>query len=1632
MSSKTDTKIDIESLFLTFDGDIKITGLYLEDLQQDTLIYSRSLEANLAIIPLITGESFGIDGLDWEGVRAHVWRKDSIQGYNFNFLIDAFASQDTTTVEVETDTTSTNMKFMLRDLDLKDFELSFNDDLIGIQSSAKFDELFLDLKTMDLDAMLFEAPEASITNAKIEVLQSESKTVDNDTTSSTLPRFLVEEFALKNVNVHYNSSTADLNLKTNIHNFLAEDTEINLDTNLITLEDIALSNSSVNLELTQVASTTAPETSEKFEWPDYDISVDQVNLENNNIAYFVNGNRSKKGVFNANALDFKNLTLIANTVYMNKGGVGLNVEKGQFQERSGLNLKHLMMQAKLGAKKLSLGNLDIALNKDRLVGHLEMQYPEINALMERPEKSKLDVQLSKINFDFNDIFLFQPDLRANEYMAALSKKQLSGNAKANGYISDIHIPSLNLQWGDSTKLSATGRIKNATNTDSLKYNLPSYKIKTYKPDIERFVAIEDSTVNIPNSIFLSGNIEGSLNGVSTNSTLATDQGFASIDGSFDDFENIKFNTEIAVEEYELNKLLNDPKFGTLTAHVSANGGGKTVNNLNALATVFINDFSYNNYEISELEINGDIKNGEGVITSIYKDEFIDIDLNAYVILDSIAPEVTADLILAGANLQKLGLTNQNIKTAFNLNFDFKGDASTFDAYALMNEGVVVYDNESFLLGELKAIAHLKPDTTSVVVENKIINVDLQSNASPTVFSKALEHHITSYFYRDSRTDVLDTLQNPVKIKLKARLANSDVINEAFLVNLEDMDTINVEMDFNEKERKLLAHVDAPHINYSQKIIDSLSFTMVTDADKFDFNLGFSEISAGPLLLPKSIITGEQINNELHLDLNASYKGEELSDVRATITGTRDSLNFHVLPEKLLLNKELWSTPQDNAVIYYPDRITFNNFSFSKNNQSVGFTDKLPEIKKDHIAMTYENFKLTEIFNYLNPEKPIAKGDLNGLLVLEDPLNNLGFLADLNISELEIKNMNMGTLSLQGKSQGANNYSVESTLSGGDIDLNLNGNYKTQNNIANLDIDINLNQFNMHALEGLTDGEVMETDGYFKGNFKISGTTEAPKYDGTINFNQAKFRVTKLNTAFALIDETLKIDNTGIYFTDFEVQDENNNAFDIAGNIGTDSFINPTFDLSLNAENFQILNATKDDNDMLYGKIVFDADAKITGDLEIPKIDLRLNVDSETDVTYIMPASSVDEESREGVVRFVNRKDPDAILTETNEQTTTLTGFNISSYLVVGDNATFNIIIDEQTNDNFKVYGQGEFDFTMRPNGQMNLSGVYNVSGGHYEMSLYNLVNRRFELAPESRVTWSGNPFDAEMDVSAIYDVETSASGLMASAASGIDLKEKGRYQQVLPFLVYLNIDGELTAPEISFKLDMPEDEQGAISGQVYGRVQQINQEPDALNKQVFSLLVLNRFYPDSNSDGSEGGFSAIARDNLTSALSDQLNVFSDKLLGNSGFDLDFGLNSFTDYQGDSPQDRTNLDIAAQKKLFHDRLIVKVGSEVEVQGHSDGRESTPLIGNVNLEYLLTKDGRYKLRGFRKNEYENIIEGQTIATGLALAFTQEFNKYRELWDAMFKATKEEKEVKKAQKEEEEEEENLEDKNETKNKD
>jgi translocation and assembly module TamB len=317
-----------------------------------------------------------------------------------------------------------------------------------------------------------------------------------------------------------------------------------------------------------------------------------------------------------------------------------------------------------------------------------------------------------------------------------------------------------------------------------------------------------------------------------------------------------------------------------------------------------------------------------------------------------------------------------------------------------------------------------------------------------------------------------------------------------------------------------------------------------------------------------------------------------------------------------------------------------------------------------------------------------------------------------------------------------------------------------------------------------------------------------------------------------------------------------------------------------------------------------------------------------------------------------------------------------------------------------VKGTAQLNATMDLSGKISLTGTYTISEGAYELSLSGIVRRKFNIKEGSAITWTGEPTSANVDITAVYKLETSALELFESQmASSAETTDKNRYKQKLPFEVNLFIKNELMHPQISFGLDMPENERNkyAISSNVYNRIKQINADESELNKQVLGLLVMNRFVasnPFSSLESSGSGMEGIARQSASKLLSQELNNLAGDLI--QGVDLNFDLASEEDYSSGKLENRTDLNVGVSKELLGGRTTVYVGSNFELEGEEiSNRKTTNIAGDVSIEYKLPRDGRYRLRAYRKDEYESIVEGQVVETGLSFILTMDYNKFRELF-------------------------------------
>jgi hypothetical protein len=229
---------------------------------------------------------------------------------------------------------------------------------------------------------------------------------------------------------------------------------------------------------------------------------------------------------------------------------------------------------------------------------------------------------------------------------------------------------------------------------------------------------------------------------------------------------------------------------------------------------------------------------------------------------------------------------------------------------------------------------------------------------------------------------------------------------------------------------------------------------------------------------------------------------------------------------------------------------------------------------------------------------------------------------------------------------------------------------------------------------------------------------------------------------------------------------------------------------------------------------------------------------------------------------------------------------------------------------------------------------------------------------------------------------------------------RNTYLQKLPFQVRLSMAGELMKPNLTFDIALPTDKNYSVSSDIISnvdiRLTQLRQEPSEMNKQVFALLLLGRFVGENPFESSGDGFNAgaYARQSVSKLMTEQLNNLTQNLI--EGVDLNFDVTSSDDYTTGERRNRTDLNVGLSKQLLNNRLSVSVGSNFELEGpQQTNQRSSNLAGNVAVSYLLSQDGRYMLRAYRKNEYFGVVDGYIIETGLRFVITLDYDRFADLF-------------------------------------
>ncbi|HEV7333183.1 MAG TPA: translocation/assembly module TamB domain-containing protein [Flavisolibacter sp.] len=1611
LEKKLETRVDIGRIGFGLSGNVFLNDVYVEDKTKDTLLSGGTIRANVNFMKLFSNE-VEVKDIELQNITAKIKRVLPDTVFNFQFITDAFVADQAK----NPDTAQTApMKLSISDITLDNVSLLYRDAITGMDMSGRIGYATTTIDKMDPYTQTFDFPTLILRNSRLQMKQVkpllQPKPMSQDIAEAQAPAPLNLSFGvidISKVAVRYDNDVSALYSNINIGKLKADGRLLDLVNNRVYLDELTLANTTAAIRLgksqgAEVVKEQAAQEVAAESTAGWDFRVAKVRFDDNDIRYDDDNQPQLSYGMDYAHLKADDLTLHADNFVFKPDSIALNVLNGSFREKSGFVLSNLQGDLLYGAKQTHLKNLLIKTPGSEIKRYAVLQYASLDELTNNFERTVMDIEVVDSYVQVKDILTFAPQLR-NQPAFRNPNDVWTMELMGEGTMDRLQIARLQFDGLQDTRVNAAGTLVGLANPQNAGGNFTIYNLHTTRADMEMLAgnSLAGTGINLPQAVDVSGLISGNTGRLNTRLDINTTDGNLDLQGSFANLTapaSLSYDATIRASRLQLGKILGmQGQVGSLTGTVSANGRGVTPDAINTTFEAAIANVGYNRYNYRNIKATGSLRKSAFRINADVNDPNADITLSASGDYAAYGPfRVDADI--DSVKLHNLNFSDQHLSfrgeingTADNIN----GENLTADL--VLTDALLVSGTNRLPIDSLQVIAG--HDTEDYIeLRSDIASAEIRGEYNMLQMGDIIQNNLAPYF---STATVAPKPVDPYNIRFRAELFLSPAL-QGFVPDLKEADSVRLQGTLATGEG-LDARLSASELVYQTNTVQNLQATINTNDSGLHVNATMSRLKAGGLDVYATTLNATAMQNNIDFSLNIDDKSDKdkyyLSGlVRQSADG---NMTLHLRPDSLLLNYDRWQIDPANSITFGTG-IQANNFTLSQAGQQLS-VQSLGAGADSPLEVRLANFQIGTLTSFLQADSNLVDGVANGTVTFTNLMQQPLFTGNLTIADLAFQRDTVGNLNAQVSSNGST-YTTNVTITGRGNDVALTGNITPRANDMAMNLDLAIRRFSLNTMRGAMKDFITDASGNLYGNVSISGSTSDPNIDGKVNFDNAVITTVAIGGPFRINNESLIIvNNEGFIVDRFSIRDSANNALTFDGRATTTNFANYNFDINIRGRNFMAVNNTKKQNNLFYGKLNISTTLHIGGNETAPVIDGNLSVNEGTNFTVVIPQQDPGVVSREGVVEFVDFSNPsnnDSLLMAPYDSLNrfSLTGFEVATNISVDKDAIFNIVIDEANGDLVNLQGEATLSAGIDPSGKINLTGNYVIDQGSYQLS-YNFIQRRFDIEKGSRIEWFGEPTSAEVDMTAIYIANTAPLDLVSDYISAANSTIRNTYLQKLPFQVVLNMDGELMEPEISFDIRLPTDRNYNVSSDIISnvdiRLNQLRQEPSELNKQVFSLLLLGRFVGDNPFESSGEGFSAksYAMQSVSKLMTEQLNNLAGDLI--AGVDLNFDVTSTDDYTTGTRRNRTDLNVGLSKQLLSNRLTVSVGSNFALQGpQSSNQQSSNLAGNVALTYQLSRDGRYLLRAYRRNEYFGVVDGYIVETGLRFIITLDYDKFMNLF-------------------------------------
>jgi hypothetical protein len=1291
------------------------------------------------------------------------------------------------------------------------------------------------------------------------------------------------------------------------------------------------------------------------------------------------------------SIDLRDIDLDVSDFILDKDSIFFRINHLSFDDRKLLKLEDLKADFTSKKKLVKLENLRIKTNRSQISGaDFTLDQRQLKAGDDFSNTS-IDLDLKSATINLADLGNFIPELKSFD-----QDFELSGHLF--GKIAELKARNLSLKTGASTAINCDFYMNGLPdlNETFIQVDLKNSTIAYH--DIRGIAHADPLIAETPNLetildeagvIHYNGNFTGFLGDFVAYGSVRSAFGRIDTDLSFkptaSNKDQISIKGHLRTIEFNLGKLTRSSKVGRLTFAGQIDGAYNPANDVfNAAINGKIDSISVNNYKYKSIVLDGLIQEKKFEGQMAINDPNLNCSFSGKIDTDPDSSAYDFELLLNKADLVALNLdkTHKKSDLSMHINANFTGNnIDEIKGTIAVDDGSYIYDQDTVLLNSL-AVQTSSGDRNSLQINSDFLDVNIEGSYLFYRLPQSLENIIHNYL-PSSGANYVATKGNNI-FSIDAEFKNMEPVLQIFYPQLR-LNNGYITGKIDETRNKIDLYSEISNIRYNDLAIKGYSLSVHT-GEKLEIKSRAEELNyANKQQLYNLALLASAGNDEMktkfvwnNYDV-LTYSGEVESNVYFR-QGPDEAkhIDIRIDPSKIYIADTLWQI-NPAAIAIDSSRIEIDNLMLSNANQFISFNGIISNNEKDQVDMRINQFNL-ENLNLLTGSANKLKGTLNGTISLIDLYKRPLFLSDIKLTDFRYNNIATGNIALLSKWD-RTSQSLQSELI---IENNKQqtlygyGSYFPTND--SLDFTVDAEGFSLALLNTVMGESFQDIHGDATGELKLKGGLNKIEMYGDITGTNAGLKLKYLQVGYSFTN-VVKFRGDSIIFDHITIHDSEGHSGIFNGSIRHDNFGNMDYDLSIRSHDLQIINTTSQINPRFYGKAYANGLVKITGHGTDVFIDGTARSLSQTALNI---ALDYEEEAQEyDFLRFVSHKSEDkkpTFVYRTEDKSSVYMNFN----LTLTPEAHFQLVYNSNIGDVIRAQGNGNLQLKIDPDFNIELYGDYIVDRGDYLFTLKNVINKKFEIERGGKIQWNGSPYDAHINIDAIYRLKASLSDLFVNSTENTD------YNQRVPVVCRISLKNNLNSPDIKFNIEFP-----TAEDRIKEEVKQYMSTDEDMNKQILSLLVMGRFYTPEYLRGSYEA----QNPNLVGTTASEL--FSNQLsnwLSQISNDFDIGVN----YRPGNQISDDEIELALSTQFFNDRVTVNgnISNNTNQTGTTTNNSNSSFVGDFDVNVKLTNNGKLQLKAYNHSNNNIIYETSPYKQGIGLSYRENYDTFNELWQKFLK--------------------------------